>query len=298
MFSFLRRAALWFGLLSLVSLSPFAATVARAQSPSPGSSAAPSVPDTTGASGSDPCAGAGRLLATLNRPTFGYSACAVPKGSIVLEEGYQNQAQSGPAAAVTASFPQGFERVGIADRLELDVIGPAYNRGRSGGALASGYSDLGLGFKYELPQRGRLTYAVDGLFQAATGTGGFGLGGPTTAANLDIAYAASPAVGFGTTIAAYASSGAARSGAISRYGYLLPSLVVTVQIPNATQFYAEVAGRTKIAPDRGGQIFTDFGVQKLLGPYLEIDAEYGIDFTPVDGSRFHYVGVGFGVRVK
>lgn len=136
-------------------------------------------------------------------------------------------------------------RRGVAVRLELDLIGPADNRSRIGGTVATGYNDLGLGFKYELPQKGRFTYAVDGLFQAATGTGGFGAGGPTSAVNL-----------------------------------------------------AELVARTKLAPDRGGQVFTDFGVQKLLGPALEIDAEYGVDFTPVDGSRFHYVGPGVGVRVR
>ena len=241
----------------------------------------------------DPCGGSARLLATLNRPTVGYSACAVPKGAIVLEDGYQNQAQGGTSPSVTTTYPQGFQRVGIADRLELDLIGPAYNRQRSGASVTTGYSDLGLGFKYELPQAGRFTYAVDGLFQASTGSGGFGAGGPTSAIDVDVAYAASPAIGFGTTLAGYATGGAG-----ARYGYFLPSVVVTAQIPNSYQFYAELVGQTKLAPDRGGRIFTDFGVQKLLGPFLEVDGEYGISFTPVDGSRFRYVGVGLGLRVK
>lgn len=261
----------------------------------------------------DPCAGPARLLATLDRPTVGYSTCAVPKGAIVLEEGYQNQSQGGASASVAASYPQGFERVGVADRLELDLIGPNFNRSRSGSALATGYNDLGLGFKYELPQAGRFTYAVDGLFLAATGTGGFGAGGPTSTANIDIAYAASSAIGFGTTLAAISTAGttavaatspgttpagAPTAATTSRYGYFLPSFVVTAQIPNYYQFYAELVAQTKLAPDRGGRTFTDFGVQKLLGPNLEVDAEYGISFTPVAGSRFHYVGIGAGIRVK
>ena len=264
-------------------------------SPGPSASATPRADQPVVAN--DPCGGPGRLLATLNRPTFGYSACAVPKGAVVLEEGYQNQYQGGPAAAVIATFPQGFQRVGVADRLELDLIGPAYNRSRSGGSIATGYSDLGLGFKYELPQRGRLTYAVDGLFAASTGTGGFGAGGPTSAINIDVAYAASPAVGIGVTLAGYSTVGMT-SNALARFGYFLPSLVITAQIPNAYQFYGELVGRTKLAPDRGGQVLTDFGVQKLLGTNLEVDAEYGVDFTPVAGSRFQYVGLGFGLRVR
>lgn len=256
----------------------------------------------------DPCGGTARLLATLDRPTIGYSACALPKDAIVLENGYQNQTQGGTNASVISTFPQGFQRVGVADRLELDLIGPAYNRSRIGSTIATGYNDLGLGFKYELPQKGRFTYAVDGLFQASTGTGGFGAGGPTSAVNLDIAYMASPAIGIGTTLASYSTPGTTAigttpagqptGGITSRYGYFLPSIVVTAQIPNYYQFYAELVGRTKLAPDQGGQVFTDFGLQKLLGHNLEVDGEYGISFTPVGGSRFRYVGIGLGLRVK
>lgn len=182
----------------------------------------------------DPCGGPTRLLATLDRPTVGYSACAIPKGAVVLEDGYQNQYQDGPAASVVATFPQGFQRIGVADRFELDLIGPAYNRSRVGNTIATGYNDLGLGFKYQLPQKGRFTYAVDGLFAAATGTGGFGAGGPTSAVNLDIAYAASPAIGIGTTLGGYSTlgttatgttqAGSQTGGVTSLYGYFFHRL--------------------------------------------------------------------------
>jgi len=248
------------------------------------------------------------LLATLNRPTVGYSPCAVPKGAIVLEEGYQNTFAGGRSAQTTSAYPQGFERVGVAQGLELDLIGPTVNRQRGGSAMSAGYSDLGLGFKYEAPQHGRFTYALDGLVTAATGTGGFSNGGPTQSINLDIAYAASPALGFGTTLATSASTGFFEPGTSTtngtlaqvreRYATFDPSFVVTLQWPNYYQFYAELVGQTKTAPRAGGVVYTDFGVQKLLGPYLELDAEYGIDFTPVRGSRFRYIGIGTGIRAK
>lgn len=298
------------GMLAAILAAALAPAIARANSDAPRDTRATPHPIASASADapSDPCGGPGMLLATLDRPTVGYSACALPKGAIVLEEGYQIQNQAGPGASVIASFPQGFERVGITDRLELDLIGPAYNRSRVGATIATGYNDLGLGFKYELPQNGRFTYAIDGFFQAATGTGGFGAGGPTSAVDLDIAFAASPTIGIATTLAAYSAPGTTASGTTptgeatggitSRYGYFLPSIVVTAQTPNDYQFYAELVGRTKSAPDRGGQVLTDFGVQKLLGPNLEIDGEYGIGFTPIDGSRFRYVGLGVGVRVK
>ncbi len=248
----------------------------------------------------DPCGGPSRLLATLDRPTFGYSACAVPKGSIVLENGYQNQVQGGDSPSVTTTIGQGFQRVGIADRIELDLIAPTFNRSSSGGTLTSGYSDVGLGFKIELPQRGRFTYAVDGLYTAATGTGGFTTGGPSQTLNFDVAYALSPAVGIGSTLGFVSAAGnyTSLTSHFERYGFALPSVVVTAQIPNAYQFFVEFVGQTKIGPAQGGRIFTDFGVQKLLSHYFELDAEYGTSFTPVGGARYHAIGFGAGIRVK
>ncbi len=287
---------------SISTAAPLASEAPRiAPAPVPSAPAA--------AAANDPCGGAARLLATLNRPTIGYSTCAVPKDSIVLEEGYQTTFQGGGSPNVTITFPQGFERVGVADRLELDLIGPNYNRSNTASGLTTGYSDLGLGFKYELPQRGRFTYAFDGLATAATGTGGFSAGGPSQTVNLDIAYSASPAIGIGTTLAGSSSAGfytvgsaTAKDGRVvqkgQRFGFFLPSIVITAQIPNYYQFYAEFVGQTKLAPAQGGHVFTDFGLQKLLGPYLEIDAEYGVSFTPLNGSRFQYAGLGAGIRVK
>lgn len=260
------------------------ASLAPTAVPSPAASDAPS----------DPCGGPTRLLATLDRPTFGYSACAVSKGSIVLENGYQNQSQGGESPGTATTIGQGFQRVGVGDRIELDLIAPTFNRASSGGVLTTGFSDLGLGFKVELPQRGAFTYAIDGLFTAATGTGGFSMGGPSQTMNFDIAYAASPAIGIGSTIGVSSAAGIANA----RYGYIMPSIVVTAQIPNAYQFFFELVGQTKIGPAQGGRIFSDAGVQKLLGQYLELDAEYGKSFTAVGGSRFHYIGIGAGIRVK
>jgi hypothetical protein len=290
----------------VIALMPVAALAA----PDPTASSAPAVSPSPPASvaPSDPCGGATRLFATLNRPTVGYSACVVPKGSIVLENGYQNQSQGGDSAGVATTIGQGFQRVGITDRVELDLIAPTFNRASSGGTLATGYSDLGLGFKAELPQGGRFTYGIDGLLTAATGTGGFSMGGPSQTINFNIAYAASPAIGFGTTLAFTSAAGnlttkstvlgAATTSRIERYGFAMPSLVVTAQIPNAYQFYIELVGQTKLGPAQGGRIVTDFGVQKLLGQYLELDTEYGNSFTAVGGSRIHYIGFGAGVRVK
>ncbi len=247
------------------------------------------------------------LLATLDRPTVGYSACAVPKGSLVLEEGYQNTFSARAPGRISSAYPQGFERYGVAQRFEVNLIGPNVNRSRDTGGVSDGQSDMGFGFKYELQPRGRFTYAVDGLYTLPTGTGGFGSGGPTQTVNLDIAYAASPAVGFGATLAGsdaagYEAVGDLRSSSsvavAARYGTFDPSFVVTVDPGDAVQLYAELVGETKVAPGASGRLFTDFGVQKLLGPYLELDLEYGHDVVAAHGVGSDYVGFGTGIRIR
>ena len=298
------RCRAFIGLLGM-GLMPIA-TLAE---PNTNSTSAPTVAPSPAASdaASDPCGGPTRLLATLDRPTFGFSACAVPKGSILLENGYQNQSQGGDSPGVATTIGQGFQRVGIADRVEVDLIAATFNRASSGGVLTKGFSDFGLGLKLELPQRGRFTYAVDGLFTAATGTGGFSTGGPSQTFNFDIAFAASPAIGVGSTLAFSSASGTyttptnsiaiAPVSRFERYGFVMPSIVVTAQIPNAYQFFAELAGQTKTGPAQGGRFVGDIGVQKLLGRNVGLDAEYGNSFTPINGSRFHYIGFGAGVRL-
>src|SRR5690242_16479790 len=83
----IRRAAAATALVSVVVLSNNALVHARpVASPSPNPEPA------------DSCGGPGRLLATANRPTIGYSACAVKKGTAVFELGYQNQSNGTPTA--------------------------------------------------------------------------------------------------------------------------------------------------------------------------------------------------------
>ncbi len=134
--------------------------LAVAASPAPSPSPAPA----------DPCGGPARLLATANRPTVGYSTCAVKKDTLVVELGYQNQQNGTPIdGSVQTQVPQNFSRVGVAKNFELDIIGPNYFATRAYGPSAAtngtshGVTDSGLGFKYELPLQGRWTFAVDGL---------------------------------------------------------------------------------------------------------------------------------------
>lgn len=280
-------AAFIFGGMAAQALAQAPAATSHASpspAPSPGASAAP-----------DPCGGDARLLATLNRPTVGYSACAVAPGTLVLEEGYQNTQQgSGAAGSTLIQYPQSFIRYGVKQGFEIDLVGPYFNKL----ARTSGYSDGGVGFKYEFTPRGRFTIGIDGLYTGANGSPGFTSGGPTQTLNLDVAYSITPTFGVGTTLAYLSTSGFDAAGKKSRFNVFLPSFVLTTQLANKYQLYSEYVYASKLAPDMGGRAFFDFGVQKLLGKRFELDIEEGISTTPDPNLKFNYVGIGFGWQIR
>jgi hypothetical protein len=251
----------------------------------------------------DPCGGPDRLLATANRPTVGYSPCAVAKGTAVFELGYQNQVQgTSSRGSIQSQVPQNFLRAGIASRFELDVIGPNYESVRTFAAgtpdtVLHGVTDSGLGFKYELAPAGRWLVAFDGLYTGPNGSTFLTAGSASLTGNLDAAYSLSAATSIGTTIAV-SSTGSYAHDVRAQYGVTMPSFVISTQIPNYYQFYAEYVFVSKIGPALGGRAFTDFGVQKLLGSRTELDLEYGHAFTGDPALRFNYIGAGIVVQLR
>ncbi len=252
---------------------------------------------------SDACGGPGRLLATANRPTVGYSACAVAPHTAVFELGYQNQVNGTPSnGSVQSQVPQNFLRVGVAPRFEIDVIGPNYVGTRQyapgeTGSVTNGVTDSGLGAKYEFAPAGRWLFAIDALDVPPNGSRFLSAGNATLTGNLDVSYALSPAAGIGTTIAVSSTGGFTPDGVHARYGVTTPSVVLTTQIPHYYQFYAEYVYVSKLAPNLGGRAFLDGGVQKLLGTRTEIDVEYGHSLIGDPALAFRYVGAGVVVQL-
>lgn len=218
----------------------------------------------------DPCGGAHTaLLSALNRPTIGFSPCAVKPRDAVFEAGYANQAGGQPLAL----YPQGFLRYGVAPNLEIDALVP------------SGKFDSGFGFKYELAHDAVSALGVDFLYAVPTGDAGFTAGLPGQTLNLDYSRAIGSRFGFGAT------AGIAHTGGLTT---VLPSVVFSNQFNSRTQLYAEAYGSTKLRLDGGSLFGLDGGVQYLLSPQFEIDAEAGR--TQTDLAASHYLGFGFGVR--
>lgn len=242
----------------------------------------------------DPCGGAKtNMLAALNRPTVGFSACAVKQLESVWELGYNNQPQSDGSRI--ALYPQGFIRFGAGRGLEFDVIGPGYAVTRQpGGATQRGFLDTGVGAKYEFFQDAATVAAVDLLYVLPTGAPAFTVGAPIATFNFDYGRSLSPVSGFATTVGVQSSYAQDLSGRGARFVSFVPSVALTTQTNPRTQFYAEAFGQTRIRPDGGTLFGLDGGIQYLLAPQLEIDVELGQ--TTTDLIRGHYLGVGLGLR--
>ena len=233
------------------------------------------------------------LLAALNRPTIGFSACAVKAHESVWELGYNAVQQSdGTRSAV---YPQGFIRFGAARGLELDFIGPNYLVQNAAGSITRGFADSGAGAKYEFFHDDADVMAFDLLYLVPSGAPAFTAGAPVATLNFDYGRSLSPAAGFATTIGVLSSFSAAANGASSRFASLVPSVAFTIQSNPRTQFYTEAFGQTPIRPDGGTLFGLDGGLQFLLAPNLEMDAEFGQ--TATDVARSRYFGVGLGLRL-
>ena len=233
----------------------------------------------------NPCRGRSSLLAQLNRPTIGFSACAVDAQTVVLEEGYQVEQLH---AQTLVQYLQGFERFGVTQNLEIDAVGPLFNRSTTQGRTSQGISDWGVGAKYQFPLRGSVTAAIDALYTTPNGAAAFTAGSSTQTLNIDAGTSISGKLGAATTLALVRNA---------QFSAFMPSVVLTQQIASNSQLYFEYVADSNIGPGMGARAFLDYGFQQLIGPDIEVDVEQGSTFAPVSGKGFRYFGVGFGLRL-
>lgn len=239
----------------------------------------------------DPCGKAHtNLLAALNRPTVGYSACAVKAHTAVAEEGYQKQFGTDS----NAIFPQGFERFGLARNVEVDLIGPSFERKSRGGMAQSGALDSGVGAKLELWHNATDVAAIDLLYTVPSGNRPFTIGAPTQTMNVDVSHAITSRFSAAATFGLQSTAAPDARGRTARFLTLLPSVAITQTIGSRAQLYAEAFGTTRLHPDASGGMFgIDYGAQYMVTPRLEVDLEQGA--TRTNASRNTYYGFGFGV---
>lgn len=240
----------------------------------------------------DVCGGAQTsLLAALDRPSVGFSPCAVKPRERVFEIGY---AQASGGDRRSATFPQGFLRFGAGPNLELDVIGPAYalqatSRGRTGG-----FQDSGLGAKYELWHHGGAAMGLDFLYTMPTGAAAFTAGAPEQTVNLDYSAPVSSIFSVSSTLGIQKSYAVSASGASGHFISELPSVLITDAWNTRAQAFVEAFGQTRTRPDGVSMFGVDANVQYLLAPPIEVDV--GVGRTVTAGAPSHFAGFGFGLR--
>lgn len=210
------------------------------------------------------------LLAALDRPSIGYSACAVKPGEFIPEAGWANT--SGSSA---------FLRYGAARNLEVDGI-------------VGGSGDSGFGAKYEWWHDGTRALASDFLYTVPTGASAFTAGAPVQTLTLDYTMPLSTVFSLASTLGAQSSYAAAQSGPGGRFISLLPSVALADQWNPRAQAFVEAFAQTRTRPDGGAQFGLDAAFQYMLTPRFEIDLETGRAIN--DLSRSHYAGFGFGAR--
>lgn len=247
-----------------------AATVAAAPTPSPSPQAAHS----------DVCTAHGHtaVLNAVNRPTVGFSPCAIKRGEALLELG----AQAGGGGSGQTHFGQGFLRFGLAPGIEIDAIGPDYILQRD--PAARGFADSGLGMKWQVASDAQSAAGIDLLYTTPNGASALTAGHSTQTVNFDYARSFGN-FGFATTLGALHAN----------YDALLPSVVLSNQFNDRAQWYAEAFAQTHYAPGSGALMGLDGGLQILVTPDLEADAEIGRTIS--DTQRTRYVGAGLAIRL-
>jgi len=232
----------------------------------------------------------GGLLAILNRPTIGFSTCAVALHHVVGEFGIQNTVD---AAGSNLSLGQGFVRFGLGHGFEADINGPNLIAGST--VPFAGLQDLGLGMKWQFLDRPTLGGAFDLIANVPTARAGVTLGAPSTTLNLDLATALGARAGLGLTLGAIDSSGFDRRNRRQRYLAFQPSIALTDLLTPRLQAYLEGVALSRTAPGAAGAFTVDGGFQYAATPKLELDIEAAQSIA--NGLRSHYLGLGFGIEI-
>jgi hypothetical protein len=261
----------------------FAVQIASAQdSATPAPSATPSTP-------SDPC---GSILSIVTRPTITTSTCTVRGGHELLETGYSNTTLTGIGGGSDVSYPQAFVRVGIANHAELDITPPSFQVASLGGMKSSGWSDMGLGAKWELGYSSNAVWGVNFAITAPTGSSGFTASLPQYTGNFNWGYTLNSTFSLSGTLGFNALAGPSALNKPQQYFAFIPTLLVTGAVGSRSQLFAEYSYFSCAGPGLGSKSILDFGYQYDIGPHVQLDAEYGLQPTLINAQRQHYVGAG------
>lgn len=239
----------------------------------------------------DPCA---PIIAIVTRPTVTTSVCTVRPNHVLVENGWVNTVTTGPGGGNTAVYPQTFIRIGTSlKRVELAFTPPTWNTSSTGGAVTSGVSDIAFGAKYEGGYSNRAAWGVNAQISAPTGDRAFSAGGAQYTGNFNWSYTVSPVFGLAGTFGYNSLTGVGANGRLERFSSFVPSVVLTGTLPAASELFAEYVYFSHAGAGLGSKSLIDAGYVRDFGQHVQIDVEYGISPTTIDGQRQKYFGAGF-----
>lgn len=236
----------------------------------------------------DPCAGPSGLLAELDRPTVGDSACVVRSGRAIIEMGY---AHADTRQGTSANGPQSELRFGLTHHNEFVLLPPNATYQNANGIKNSSYSATVFGLKHEWGYTRRWLYSGEILLTAPTsGTLSQPSDGWGEAANVIVGYNITPTVAAGFMFGIstlYSPSG-------QRYVSANPDFTATWLLDPRWQLYGEIYGQSHTGYGIGGGWDADGGLQYLVHRHIEIDIEAGQRLSGALGGYRNYWGLGAG----
>lgn len=247
----------------------------------------------------DPCVGPSALLALIDRPTVGDSACAVPAGQVLLEAGVSRYVPDG-TSGYSLGYPQLELRFGLPANNELVLLPPNLNRvitplSGSDSQTISGGSASVVGLKHEFGYNSQWQWAGETLVTLPSGSPDFGSAATGYAVNGIASDSLTPVFSLTLMLGVTHLATPANTQSGAYYWSLNPDLVASWQTSEKFQLYVEAYGQSHTGPGQGSGYNADGGIQYLLTPNLELDAELGQRLSGHLGGWSHYLGVGLAI---
>lgn len=236
----------------------------------------------------NPCGGPGSLLAELDRPTVGDSACVVPQSRAIVEFGF---ADAQGSTGTTQNGPQAELRFGLPGDNEFVLMPPnvTFAQGSLGGTPR--YSPTVMGVKHEWGYTRQWIYTGEVLLtMPATGYTPGTQGGLGAAANGIVGWNITHAIALGLMLGVTSFDDANQR----RFTSINPDFTATWLLDPRLQLYGEIYGQTHTSYHQGPGWDSDGGIQYLLTRHVEVDAEIGQRISGALGGYRHYWGIGAG----
>ncbi len=247
---------------------------------------------------SNPCAGPSALLAILDRPTVGDSACVIPNRKTVVEAGIEGGKLSAPGGRFS-TLPNAELRFGLPGQTEFVWLPPNFQHQHSNAgpgapaATDSGFGSTIVGLKHELGYNNHWQWTVEGLATLPSGSAFYGSHGLGGAFNGIVSYNSGGPLGVSLMLGVSSQTAPTAAGG-ARYDSVNPDMVVTWLSNPRLQFYGEVYGQSHAGYGHGAGSDADGGVQYLLNRDWEVDLEEGVQLRGNLGGFTHYTGIGLG----